>query len=75
MSSERYTGGEKITNEVISRTYDAEVFETVKCGIFVGIWQIYALSSCVNTGMYSAYPDLGAQLTRLTLNKKNIAKT
>ncbi|CAC5413754.1 unnamed protein product [Mytilus coruscus] len=70
MFSEKYTPGDKITNEVISRIYDAEVSEIVKCGIFMGIWQLFALSSCANTRMYSVYPDLGAQLPRLTLNRQ-----
>ncbi|XP_052073589.1 uncharacterized protein LOC127711546 isoform X2 [Mytilus californianus] len=70
MFSEQYTAGDKITNAVINRVYQAEALEAVKSGNFMGIWQLFALSSCLNSVIDSIYPKMGYCLPKLTLHRE-----
>ena len=60
--SEQYTVGDKNNK----RSTKLKALEVGKSGKFMGMWQLFPLSSCLN----SVYPDLGHRLPKLTLHRK-----
>lgn len=57
--SEQYAAKGKITNKVISNTYQSETLSIVKKGVYMGIWQIFALASVLGAKICSVYPQKG----------------
>jgi hypothetical protein len=62
MFSYQYHTGDRITTEVSSRIFEAEALSVVQSNTFMGIWQLFALSSSINANVQSIYPQLGDHL-------------
>ena len=54
-------GGQKIKDDPkrIRKVFEEEIFQTVQNGIFLGMWQLMALSSVLQAKIYSVYPSMG----------------
>ncbi|XP_069137185.1 uncharacterized protein [Argopecten irradians] len=74
MFSEMYTPGEKITPLVARRIFELEAMNVRAGGSYMGIWQIFALSSVLNCNILSLYPKCGAALPRCVLNRTIIPR-
>ncbi|XP_033731766.1 vertnin-like [Pecten maximus] len=74
MFSEMYTSGEKITPPVARRMFELEAMDVRAGGSYMGIWQIFALSSVLNCNIISLYPKCGAALPRCILNRTIIPR-
>jgi hypothetical protein len=62
MFSDQYHAGDRITTEVSSWIFEAEALSVVQSNTFMGIWQLFALSSSINANVQSIYPQLGDHL-------------
>ena len=64
MFSNEYTPGDRLTDAVIRRIFEAESLNIRKHGEFMGIWQMFALSSILKTRLYSIYPECGPDVAK-----------
>lgn len=69
MFSEQYIPGTRTTRSTVVNVYEQEVMSICHDKAFMGIWQIFALSSLLHCRLFSVYPDLGSYLYRVTLNR------
>lgn len=69
MMSPFYTPGDKITPNVSQRLYRSETLDIVQNGAFMGIWQLFALSSVLGCRIRCVYPDVGPGVPRIVLNR------
>ena len=69
MFSEQYIPGTRTTRSTIVNVFEQEVMSICENQKFMGIWQIFALSSLLHCRLFSVYPDLGSALYRITLNR------
>lgn len=74
MFSYQYHAGDGITTEVSSRIFEAEALSVVQSNTFMGIWQLFALSSSINANVQSIYPQLCDHLPQITLHRKIIPR-
>ena len=74
MFSYQYHAGDRITTEVSSRIFEAEALSVVQSNTFMGIWQLFALSSSINANVQSIYLQLGDHLPQITLHRKIIPR-
>lgn len=74
MFSDQYHAGDRITTAVSSRIFEAEALSVVQSNTFMGIWQLFALSSSINANVQSIYPQLGDHLPQITLHRKIIPR-
>ena len=70
MFSDQYVAGDMLTSVTVERVYEAEALHAIKSGTYMGIWQIFALSSILKSKIRSLYPpNVGNPLVRLHLNR------
>lgn len=69
MYSEYYIPGTKITAEIVQKIYRKEVMEILKLSTYMGIWEICALATVMNTPIASVYPNKGSKTVRLDLHR------
>lgn len=55
--SDTYIPGTKLNRQSIQKLYRAEVMAVKEDKCFMGIWQIHALASVLETPIYSVYPN------------------
>lgn len=68
MFSEKYTPGDMITPAVIERIFEEETLSVIQRNVYMGIWQMFALSSVLGVEVISVYPELGDMVPRQLLN-------
>ena len=66
--SEEYCGRPMAPDEV-QRIYRAEIESITKPASYMGLWQMFALSSVLNRCIYSVYPNLGNPNVRNDMNR------
>lgn len=69
MISDRYIPGEVITKTVTRRIFEAESISVCKKNAYMGIWQLFAVSSVLKRPVYSVYPDIVKSTVKLFLNR------
>ena len=69
MYSEEYMHDGKLTSDKIRDIYEREVLKITKEKVYMGIWQIHALSSVLGMSLRSIYPELGNPVVRRHLNR------
>lgn len=69
MFSEEYIPGTKITQAETRKVFEAEAMTIVQINRFMGIFQLFALSSVLGCKVISLYPELGADIPKLLLNR------
>ena len=74
MYSDLYTPGTKLTLEIIETIYQQEVMNVTKPKVYLGIWQIFALSSVLGRPLLSVYPERGNPNVRSDLNRTIIPR-
>ena len=67
--SDMYVPGMTLTDSMVKNIYQMEAIKIKKDKSYMGIWQIYALSSVLCCPIYSVYPKLGNPNVRLDLNR------
>ena len=67
--SDNYMPGDILSKSVISRIFEAEAIEATKLNSFMGIWQLFALSSVLKCSIRSVYPQQGNLIPRLHLDR------
>ena len=53
----------------VENIYLKEVHQVLKCGEYMGTWQLFALASVLRTPIFSAYPKLGNPNVRKDLHR------
>lgn len=71
--SEFYMGDN--TNEGVMYVYDQEVTHAMRCGTFMGLWQLFALANVLQTVIYSVYPNRGNPSIQKDLNRVILPKS
>ena len=69
MYSAQYEHISRISTAGVIKTYQNEVMEMTKPSSYMGIWQIFALSSVLGASIISVYPDKGNAAVRQHLNR------
>ena len=59
MFSEEYIPGVCLDNTTIKTVYENEVLKITEAKTYMGIWQVFALSSVLGSPLMSIYPQLG----------------
>lgn len=71
MYSEEYVAGVHLTPSIIEMIFEHEVLKLVKPKSYMGIWQLFGLSSVLQMPIYSVYPNLGNPMVRADLHTHN----
>jgi hypothetical protein len=66
--SEHYTG-QRLTEANVQIIYNKEVNDILKKGSYMGMWQIFALSSVLKCPLWCVYPNKGNPSVRNDLNR------
>jgi hypothetical protein len=53
----------------IEQIYLKEIHQVLKCGEYLGTWQLFAMASLFRTPIFSAYPKLGNPGVRRDLHR------
>jgi hypothetical protein len=61
--------GGKINQEVVKNAYDQITMESIKGGNYMGMWELFALSSVLGCPLTSIYPMVNSMTTRKVLNR------
>ena len=69
MYSAQYEHISRISTAEVIKTYQNEVMDMTKPSSYMGIWQIFALSSVLGASIISVYPDKGNAAVRQHLNR------
>lgn len=70
MFSEEYMYmNEVVTAQTTQRVFNQEAMHLRKLGSYMGIWQMFALSTILKCKIRSIYPSVGASLPRLLLDR------
>ena len=70
MFSEEYMYmNEVVTAQTTQRVFNQEAMHIRKLGSYMGIWQMFALSTILKCKIRSIYPSVGASLPRLLLDR------
>ncbi|XP_070182136.1 uncharacterized protein [Littorina saxatilis] len=69
MYSDEYLPGMSLDENTVKRIYEAEVIKIVKPKTFMGIWQVFALSTVLQMPIFSAYPNCGNPFVRADLHR------
>ena len=69
MFSDMYIPGSKLDKSKIKQTFIEEVKSVLKPNTYMGIWQIFALSSILHKPVQSVYPQRGNPNVRKDLNR------
>ena len=67
--SEYYIPGLPLNNEEVKSIYQKEILSITEDKSYMGIWQLFALSSVLQTPIYSTYPMKGNANVRKDLNR------
>ena len=68
MFSDKYMN-EAVTRVTVHRIFQTEAMDAPTLGSYMGIWQLFALSTVLKCPIRSTYPSLGAAVPRLLLNR------
>ena len=74
MFSDFYIPSTKITKDIIREIFRKEVKEMTKPRTFMGIWQLFALSSIMKRAISSIYPNRGHPSVRRDLHRKIVPR-
>ncbi|XP_071122434.1 uncharacterized protein [Mytilus edulis] len=69
MYSSEYIPGDVLTPAAVRRVFRKEVLDITKINSFMGIWQLFAIASVLNSRVISVYPQLGSPVVRKDLNR------
>lgn len=69
MFSEQYTPGESLTSNVIRRIFKSEILSITGKNSYMGIWQLFGLSSVLQCKLFLVYPNLGPDICDNTLHR------
>jgi len=69
MYSEEYVAGVHLTPSIIEMIFEHEVLKLIKPKSYMGIWQLFGLSSVLHMPIYSVYPNLGNPMVRADLHR------
>ena len=69
MYSDVYVPGMALTESFVKQIFEKEVLSICKAKSFMGIWQLFSLSSVLALPIYSVYPKLGNPNVRADLNR------
>lgn len=69
MFSNEYIPGDRLTLAVIRKIFEAEALKVAKPKDFMGIFQIFALSSVLNSQVHSIYQECGPNLPKAVLHR------
>jgi hypothetical protein len=69
MYSEKYIPGILLNKETVAEIYHSEVIDACNDKRYMGIWQIFALSSVLGNPLFSVYPQRGNTNVRKDLHR------
>lgn len=69
MYSEHFIPGIRLTKNTTETIYEQEVMNISKPRSYMGIWQLFGLSSVLQMPIYSVHPSLGAPEVRRDLHR------
>ena len=69
MFSEQYVPGSKVTKSVTEEIFKEETVKICKRAEYMGIWQLFALSSVLQKKISSVYPNIGQSSVMQVLNR------
>lgn len=69
MFSEKYIPGTRTTRKAITKVFEEEVVAICVDKAYMGIWQLFAVSSVLHCKIFSVYPALGSALYQMTMNR------
>ena len=67
--SDEFIPNQRLGQEQVEEIYEKEIMNITKDKSYMGIWQIFALSSVLGTPLFAAYPKLGNPVVRLDLHR------
>ena len=70
MYSDEYEHGAVLANRVIENIFEQEIMQVRKPKTFMGIWQMFALSSVMRRPIFSVYPKRGNPVVRKDLHRR-----
>ncbi|XP_048243037.1 uncharacterized protein LOC125375972 [Haliotis rufescens] len=70
MYSDHFIPGIELTSSTIETIYENEILAITKPGSYMGIWQMFALSTILKTKLYSVYPNKGNKQVRSDLHRQ-----
>jgi hypothetical protein len=68
--SNHYVAGDRITDTVSRRIFEAEAMAVAKPKEYMGIWQLFAVASVLGCKLVSKYPNLGSQILKTGLHRE-----
>jgi hypothetical protein len=66
--SEIYTH-QVLTHHVVSYIFDKEIHSILKAGNFMGVWQLFAMSSVLKIPLFAVYPKMGNPAVRADMHR------
>lgn len=66
---------EHMSEKNIENVFEKEVLSICKKGVYMGIWQIFALANVLQSNIYSVYPKLGNPNVRKQLHRRILTDT
>jgi hypothetical protein len=69
MYSDEYIPSTKLDESAIEQILNREIMKITKMNSYMGIWQMFALSSVLGRPLFSVYPNLGNAIVRNDLHR------
>ena len=75
MMSEKFIPNKPLDNANIARLYEEEILSITAPGTYMGIWQLFGLSSVLQTSLVCIYPKFGNPNIRRDLHRQILPRT